>query len=121
MDDSTKLLLDWANKNGWIGIVSIIIFWDKFSPFYKKYISGNYVSWKFMSEKLAMIEKSLNGHLEEYKEFMKRENDENIRMAKTETKIENIEEVIRDIKQNQHDTFQLLSEMKSIMIQQGTK
>ena len=52
---------------------------------------------------------------------LEREKDEDIRAAKTESKVDFLEEMVKDLKEGQHDIFKLLSDMKNLMIQERRK
>lgn len=110
-----KLILE-ALSYGWLGVLTLVLLWDKISKYYRKG-KGDYVSWqdlKIMIEqngkRIDQIDAKLNGHLVQ-------EAQEAVQMERNNLKIEYLEKEAEENKIHRQRLYDMASEIKNRLIE----
>ena len=122
--DEIKIAWEIFQKFGWSGILTVFIFWDKFlRPQWRKRVSGEYVHWKDLknkldedNEKLKRLEKLINSELEKQIEKDLKIQAIEISHHVVQKNVEDLKYFLRDSNANLKTNNRLVGEIKDALL-----
>ena len=122
--DEIKIAWEIFQKFGWSGILTVFIFWDKFlRPQWRKRVSGEYVHWKDLknkldedNEKLKRLEKLINSELERQIEKDLKIQAIEISHHVVQKNVEDLKYFLRDSNANLKTNNRLVGEIKDALL-----
>lgn len=103
------------------GVIAIYLFWKHYLEPKEKRKKGTYVSYKEITDRLDNISMRASDLQNRLDHHLEKEAEEDIRMKAMEKDIEFNQREIKDNKDNVQNIFKILSEIKSLMIQQQSR